>query len=400
MHRRIYIYMVPVLLAMLALLGACRAGKEDDPASETSSATPTEASWPMYRASRGMTGHVRGPLPDDPKLLWRFPTDDTIRSTPAIRDGVAYVGSYDGKVYAITLRDGQKRWAYNVGEPIESSPLLLEELLVLGAGDGKVYALDLVTGKPRWTAETGGKVNASPNLAALNDGTEVILVGSYDGKLHCFEAKSGKPKWAYDTENYVNGAAAVLDIGGRPHVAFGGCDSKLRLLDVEGGNLVDATDLQTYIPATVAVTDNIVYAATFEAKLFALELPAGQRVWTFRGDKDQPFFSSPAVGEGKVLIGDRAGTLHCLSTKDGEKLWTHEARDAIDSSAVIVTGDTASQVVVGSDDGRLYMLDLATGKPLWTYRLGEPITASPAVAGGMILVGCDDGHLYAFGAGP
>lgn len=398
MHRRYYIYMFPAMLMLLGLLGACRAGKDEPPAAASAATTPTKASWPMYRGNPAMTGHVRENLPDDPKRLWRFATGDAVRSTPAIDNATAYFGSYDGKVYAVSLRDGQKRWAHHVGEPVESSPLLLEELLIVGAGDGKVYALDLETGKPRWSAETGGKVNASPNVATLADGTQVVLVGSYDGKLHCFEAATGKPRWAYDTENYVNGAAAVLNLEARPHVAFGGCDSKLRLLDVENGELIDATDLQTYIPATVATAGNIVYAATFDAKLFALELPATREAWTYRGDKDQPFFSSPAVGEGKVLIGDRAGTLHCLAAEDGRQLWTHDARDAIDSSAVIVTGDAGSRVVVGSDDGRLYLLDLATGESLWTYRLGEPVTAAPAVAGGMILVGCDDGYLYAFGA--
>ncbi|MCP4697951.1 MAG: PQQ-binding-like beta-propeller repeat protein, partial [Gammaproteobacteria bacterium] len=34
---------------------------------------------------------------------------------------------------------------------------------------------------------------------------------------------------------------------------------------------------------------------------------------------------------------------------------------------------------------------------LWHYEIGEAITASPAVANGMIVVGAEDGYLYAFG---
>jgi outer membrane protein assembly factor BamB len=52
---------------------------------------------------------------------------------------------------------------------------------------------------------------------------------------------------------------------------------------------------------------------------------------------------------------------------------------------------------VGSDDGRLYLLALADGKALWSYEMGKPITSSPAVAGGIVVVGCDDGYVYAFG---
>jgi outer membrane protein assembly factor BamB len=54
-------------------------------------------------------------------------------------------------------------------------------------------------------------------------------------------------------------------------------------------------------------------------------------------------------------------------------------------------------VVVGSDDGRLYVLDLASGERRWAYDVGEAIAASPAFAGGLILIGAEDGVLYAFG---
>jgi outer membrane protein assembly factor BamB len=43
------------------------------------------------------------------------------------------------------------------------------------------------------------------------------------------------------------------------------------------------------------------------------------------------------------------------------------------------------------------MLGLADGRERWSYEIGEPVASSPAVAGGMVFVGCDDGGLYAFG---
>jgi len=52
---------------------------------------------------------------------------------------------------------------------------------------------------------------------------------------------------------------------------------------------------------------------------------------------------------------------------------------------------------VGSDDGRLYVVTLAAGKALWSYEIGEPIESSPAVAGGRVVVGGNDGGVYCFG---
>ena len=54
-------------------------------------------------------------------------------------------------------------------------------------------------------------------------------------------------------------------------------------------------------------------------------------------------------------------------------------------------------MVFGSGDGRLYLVSLAAGKKLWSYDLGKELTASPAVAEGLVVIGCEDGVVYAFG---
>jgi len=65
-------------------------------------------------------------------------------------------------------------------------------------------------------------------------------------------------------------------------------------------------------------------------------------------------------------------------------------------------------VYVGSDDGKLDAYD-ATGttgctgtpktcQPLWTATTGGPVQSSPAVAGGTVYVGSNDGKLYAYDA--
>jgi outer membrane protein assembly factor BamB len=57
-------------------------------------------------------------------------------------------------------------------------------------------------------------------------------------------------------------------------------------------------------------------------------------------------------------------------------------------------------VLAGSEDGRLYMVGLADGREIWSYEIGAPVMSSPAISGGMVIVGANDGHVYAFtGAG-
>ena len=106
--------------------------------------------------------------------------------------------------------------------------------------------------------------------------------------------------------------------------------------------------------------------------------------------------SNAAIALGAV--GDPAAIPHLLAALDretGELLWTHACRDNLDSAPVIAGG----RVVLGSDDGRLYAVDLSSGKLVWEYSLGGPITGSAAVSGGRVFIGCEDGTLYAFGPG-
>ena len=52
---------------------------------------------------------------------------------------------------------------------------------------------------------------------------------------------------------------------------------------------------------------------------------------------------------------------------------------------------------MGSDDGSVYMVALADGQQLWTYEIGQSVGSSPAVAEGRLVIGSDDGSVYAFG---
>jgi hypothetical protein len=179
-------------------------------------------------------------------------------------------------------------------------------------------------------------------------------------------------------------------------VAFGGCDSRLRILNLADGELVRKVDLGSYIPATVALEDGTVYAASFEGKLFAVNLESGEVEWKYEMGEDVSVFSSPAVGEELVLIGAGDKKLHAVRRADGKKAFTFQAGGEIDSSAVVAD----ARAVFGCDDGRLYVVGLESGKQRWAYRIGQAISAAPAVADGWIVVGCEDGVVYAFAEEP
>lgn len=73
------------------------------------------ANVPMFRGNPARTGEMPGPGPDDSngiEMMWRFATGDVIASSPAVVDGVVYVGSWDANLYAVNADDGSERWRF------------------------------------------------------------------------------------------------------------------------------------------------------------------------------------------------------------------------------------------------------------------------------------------------
>jgi len=58
-----------------------------------------------------------------------------------------------------------------------------------------------------------------------------------------------------------------------------------------------------------------------------------------------------------------------------------------------VSGELA---FVGSNDGNLYAIGLSDGKERWKYETGAPVSASPAIASGVLVIGNEDGLIFCF----
>ena len=312
-------------------------------------------------------------------------------STPVIGSGRVYVSSTDGKVYALDIVEGFQVWNFDAGDAMEASPMLLDTVLYVGSLDGDFFALSAETGQVLWKAALGSGIYGSANWAEVEEGSEKsILVGCYDNHLYCFGADSGERKWTYETQNYINGTPAT---DGR-RVVFGGCDAILHIVDIADGSRIGEVDVGSYIPGSAAVVDGYAYVGHYNGAMVCIDLADQKIVWEYPdADQGGAFFSSPAVGDDRVVVGSRDEYLHCIDRKTGQKVWTLRTHDKVDSSPVIA----GNSVIFGSDDGRLYRVDLASGRVLWTYEIGGGITGGPAVAGGGIFVGAEDGSVYAFG---
>lgn len=125
------------------------------------------------------------------KVKWQYKTELPLGHSPAVVDGIAYVGCYDKKIHAIDAKTGKKIWTSKAADGgFHCSPLVAEGLVVAGCRDGNVYAYDAKTGKEKWRFKTGAPVYTS---AAYQDG--IVYIPSQDMHAYAINAKTGKQVW-------------------------------------------------------------------------------------------------------------------------------------------------------------------------------------------------------------
>ena len=90
------------------------------------------------------------PEPPLPKgLVWgRVLSRDSALSGPAVLDGVAYAGSRDGRLHALSVAGGDVLWEYDTGALVHSAPAVAGGRVYLGNDAGEVHVVDRVTGEP------------------------------------------------------------------------------------------------------------------------------------------------------------------------------------------------------------------------------------------------------------
>jgi len=124
--------------------------------------------------------------------------------------------------------------------------------------------------------------------------------------------------------------------------------------------------------------------------LSCIDATSGKAVWSYQ--KINRTLSTVAIADDLVYAADYQGTLHCLDANSGKVYWTHDTGSHIWGSPLIADG----KVYIGNENGILTIL--ATGKeeklPVSTIDFGTMIYTSPIVANGVLYLATNR-HLYA-----
>src|SRR5215468_408077 len=329
---------------------------------------------PMFRGDPQHTGIYDAPgVPQNPKLKWKFQTRRAVVSSPAVVDGVVYVGSNDHNLYAIDATSGALKWKFRTGGRVASSAAVANGIIYFGSYDGYFYAVDL-SGKEKWKFQTNGERRyAGKHLHGAEPAAE-MMPDPFDVYL--------------SSPNVVDGT-----------VYFGSGDGNVYALDASNGNQKWKFQTGDVIHSSPAVADGVLYVGSWDTYFYALEAATGKEKWRFRTGDDPKIHnqigiqSSPLIANGTVYFGCRDSNLYALDILSGEKKRVFNNKGSwVIGSPVLKDGRL---YFATSDSGLFHAVDAATGTEIYNLKFLWPLFSSPAIAGSTLYIGSEEGKLLA-----
>lgn len=353
-------------------------------------------------------------VPTGPGPLWQTRLGGQVFTTPAVVDGVAYIGGTGGVLNAVELSEGKIKWTFAAGKPIFGGVAATADAVYFVCDNGYLYKLDRRSGKQVWRYELGDadvpRILPHPNVfgwdwqaptPVVADG--VVHVGSGEGSMHAVDAESGQRRWRFATQGKIRNSVA-LD-GER--VVFGSTDHFVYALDRKTGAERWRHDTRADVDTAPLIEGGRVYIGNRGVGLFALDASNGNEIWRqyFWGSWVE---STPVIVDGLLYIGSSdLRRVSAIDPADGHVRWRSDVRGWSWGTPLIV-GD---RIYAGMAGGTPYFikhlaslstLDRKTGKLLTRWPLADTgghqwgIAGSPVRDGDRVIVATIEGSLYAF----
>ena len=393
----------------------------DDPA--TVAPLPGEADWPTLQGdnARSMTTATKIPAAVQQKWEVALP-DSAFPTAPVTAGGLVFFADRHGVVHAVKAESGEQVWQNFVAGAVYFPPSYWNNRLYVGSADGRVYALEAATGKTLWTfraAPVDQRISVYGNLISrwpvaggvvVEDGTLYAAAGMahYDGiHVYALDAVTGEVKWYNDTSGRIS---TVTDSGVSLQGELFLKDGELRFLgggayefaryDMKTGKCLDEpydqpdsrfhTAFYAYYPEygkyailehTLPGGRQLVYDASYEGSrhsaLTLMEpLPEGtpkvhkvasrwmnqrrgdpppKQAWAIPGGARYNAF---VIGPDKLLAAGHTGlddqnttTFAAINLEDGKILWTQPLPAPIVKHGLAL--DHTGRIFVTLTDGRL-----------------------------------------------
>jgi outer membrane protein assembly factor BamB len=237
-----------------------------------------------------------------------------------------YVASRDKNLYALDIKTGREAWRVAASDIMTATPALHGDLVIFAAFDGKVQAVSARDGKSRWTYDA--KLGVAGDVVVAGDR---VLVGSRSYDLIALDSATGEELWKhYYWFSWIESPPVVRD-----GVIYTGSSDATNVyaINLSDGSLRWKTAVPGWSWQRVAVNEDLVIAGTAGAGAFpgsragslvALDRATGAIRWIYldppsdeivKEKKDWGFGASPVIAGEVVYAADLNGTVHALEMR-------------------------------------------------------------------------------------
>ena len=319
---------------------------------------------------------------------------------PLYVDGTIYAADSEGRLSAVNAENGKKIWDIKTKQPFSGGPSVGESLLVMGTLDGTVLAFDAANGSERWSARVSSEVLAVPGVTE-----NVVVVRSIDGRVFGLDASTDARLWIHDHSVpllTLRGNTNILMRGSTVYVGY--ADGSVTALNLDDGSQIwsesvvspeGRTELERLadvgIQMVIVASDLIV--SSYKNRVASLAADSGRLLWF----KDISSATGIQVDRTNLAVSDKVGDLWLLDRRNGSTLWKIDQLTNRELTRPAFYGDW---VVVGDKEGYLHWISTQDGSFVARVREGRKGFASaPLTVGTTLYVLTRKGTLVAYRAG-
>ncbi len=339
------------LLIPLFLLCSCNSQEDSDKSKPSSPKPgvpevvepvelPRPEDWHMFMHDLQFSGKSSEQELKPPfNLVWQFKTGGPLTASPVIANGILYIGSADGKLYALNAKEWGIKWVFDAGSSIRFSAVVWGNRVYCNTRDNKIYALDAKTGDMLWEYETKGWMDSPP---VVFDG--IVYAGAYPTRIYMLDAFTGKIKSERQRTVTING------------VEYGCANAEFR-------PVIPNYDAELWRSFTLAsesypvMANNYAYIGSRDGKIHAINMTSKTTEWTHQ--VAGPVDAAPAVSEGILYISSTDGSVYAFTNATESSQLTDDTR-----KHGIVTQDNTPVFTEKEDTSPLYRLNDGTSLPI------------------------------------
>ena len=398
------------------------------------------------------------------RLKWAFgiPDASTAYGQPTVVGGRMFIGSGDGRIYALDARSGCTIWTYQAETTVRTAITVAPEggrfLAYFGDGEANLYAVNAEDGSLLWKVKVDphrtARITGAPQLyhdrlyvpvagnEELSGGDAGYPCCTFRGNVTAVDAQTGEIAW----KGYAITEEPHESKPGESHAKFNPAGAAIwdsPTIDAKRGVLYVGTG-DAYVDPAADGTDAVMAFDLESGKRLWVEQKTPNDVFNFgcvgpqhincppKPGPDVDFGSSPILadlghGHRVLLAGQKTGVMYGLDPDNGGKeLWEVrvgqgsglggiEWGSATDGKRVYAANSDISTLTPPAPGtpppapGGLAAIDIHTGKLLWKTMPPKPACegkpgcsagqlAAVTALPGVVFSGSMDGHLRAYSA--